>query len=578
MSGALQIPAASSRVAALDREEEALECLSTTQFHGVSRGALVLFFLLTLLAGIVGETGFYAGSRGPWGGAFIDALYRLFPTKGQWASLHSVSDLWHLLPEPRTTRDAEQALDQHAALVKVLRPSIQMILTQHLRAGNEQALVAPDGWLFFRKDWDSVVGPGFLNADQLHKRREQLGIQPDPLVAILDFRRQLAARGIRLLIVPAPVKPVFEGARLVRSSSGQLIQNRSYGSWRQKLADHRIDLFDPSDVLEARMRETGKSQYLQTDTHWAPEGMRAVSEALAGWIREHLEFGPSDGASAMAAGELQHVSNHGDTYALLGLPDTQMLFPKQTVSVLPVHRGAALWKADPTSEVLLLGDSFTNIFSLGSMGWGESAGFAEHLSLALGQPLDVMSRNSDGAFATRGMLQRELAAGRDRLNGKKLVIWEFASRELAFGDWRFLEMTLGEKKTSSYFCPPAPGKRRVWGTVAEMGPISRPGSVPYKEHIVALRLVDVTLDQDGGESAGDCLVYAWSMKEQRLTETASLRVGDRVAFEVCAWDSVAEKFERFQRGELSDASLAVEPSVWGEWIPFRADPSEAGAK
>lgn len=369
MSGALRTPAATSRIAAFDREEEALECLSKTQFHGSSRVALVLGFLLTLLAGVVAETGFYARNGGRWGGAFVEALYPLLPSKAQWASVHSGSDLWRLLPEPRMTREAEQTLDQHAALVKILRPSVQTILTHHLRAGNEQALVAPEGWLFFRKDWDSVVGPSFLNADQHQKRRAQLGIQPDPLVAILDFRRQLEARGIRLLIVPVPVKPVFEGARLVRSASGHLIQNRSYESWRQKLSEHRIDCFDPSDVLETRMRETGTSQYLQTDTHWTPDGMHAVSQALAGWIRANLEFGSLDAGSAMAAGEIQQVRHHGDTYALLGLPDTQTLFPKQTVSVRPVHRGAALWKADPTSEVLLLGDSFTNIFSLGTMGW-----------------------------------------------------------------------------------------------------------------------------------------------------------------------------------------------------------------
>jgi hypothetical protein len=71
------------------------------------------------------------------------------------------------------------------------------------------------------------------------------------------------------------------------------------------------------------------------------------------------------------------------------------------------------------------------------MGWGESAGFAEHLSRALGlRAIDCIVRNSNGAFATREILSQELARGRDRLAGKKLVVWEFAARELAFGDSR----------------------------------------------------------------------------------------------------------------------------------------------
>ena len=66
------------------------------------------------------------------------------------------------------------------------------------------------------------------------------------------------------------------------------------------------------------------------------------------------------------------------------------------------------WQRDPKSEILLLGDSFTNIFSLVNMGWGEGAGLAEHLSLALGLPMDAITRNDAGSFATREMLAKEL--------------------------------------------------------------------------------------------------------------------------------------------------------------------------
>jgi hypothetical protein len=34
------------------------------------------------------------------------------------------------------------------------------------------------------------------------------------------------------------------------------------------------------------------------------------------------------------------------------------------------------------------------------------------------------------------MLAREVATGSDRLAGKRVVIWQFAARELVFGDWR----------------------------------------------------------------------------------------------------------------------------------------------
>ena len=42
--------------------------------------------------------------------------------------------------------------------------------------------------------------------------------------------------------------------------------------------------------------------------------------------------------------------------------------------------------------MLVLGDSFSNIYSLESMGWGDSAGFIEHLGYALARPLDRIVR------------------------------------------------------------------------------------------------------------------------------------------------------------------------------------------
>jgi alginate O-acetyltransferase complex protein AlgJ len=98
----------------------------------------------------------------------------------------------------------------------------------------------------------------------------------------------------------------------------------------------------------------------------------------------------------------------------------------------------------PGAENLIAALSFSNVFSSNALGWGDSAGLAEHLSRALqGRALDCIIRKSDAAFATREVLQRDLARDNDRLAGKKLVVWEFAQRELSSGDWKEMEMSLG---------------------------------------------------------------------------------------------------------------------------------------
>ncbi|MEO6603920.1 MAG: hypothetical protein ABIQ16_28815 [Polyangiaceae bacterium] len=96
-------------------------------------------------------------------------------------------------------------------------------------------------------------------------------------------------------------------------------------------------------------------------------------------------------------------------------------------------------ESDEKAEVLLLGDSFSNIFSLEGMGWGSAAGLGPQLALALQRPVDVIAQNDAGAFATRRTLARELAGDADRLQGKRVVIWEFASRELSAGDWKQID-------------------------------------------------------------------------------------------------------------------------------------------
>ena len=76
------------------------------------------------------------------------------------------------------------------------------------------------------------------------------------------------------------------------------------------------------------------------------------------------------------------------------------------------------------------------------MGWGSHGGLAEHLSFALGRPLDRLSRNDAGASASRRMLVDALIQNPDRLKDKQIVIWQFAERELAVGNWELLSLPL----------------------------------------------------------------------------------------------------------------------------------------
>jgi alginate O-acetyltransferase complex protein AlgJ len=62
---------------------------------------------------------------------------------------------------------------------------------------------------------------------------------------------------------------------------------------------------------------------------------------------------------------------------------------------------------------------------------------AEQLGFELQRPVDRLTRHDAGAWATRAMLADAMQRA-DRLAGKKVVIWEFAVRELSEGDWKII--------------------------------------------------------------------------------------------------------------------------------------------
>jgi alginate O-acetyltransferase complex protein AlgJ len=188
--------------------------------------------------------------------------------------------------------------------------------------------------------------------------------------------------------------------------------------------------------------------------------MKDVARDLATFLETNV---PLDSATPRRqwASTVRQVSRVGDLVDMLGLPPGQTLFPARTITIEEVHAADGTpFEPNPGAAVLLLGDSFCNVFTLGQMGWGEAAGLAPHLARALRAEVDVIAQNDAGAFATRQLLWNELSNPEpdkpDRLWGKKVVIWEFASRELAVGNWKPLRW------------PPAPA------TALPSGPPSLP--------------------------------------------------------------------------------------------------------
>lgn len=457
-------------------------------------------------------------------------------------------------------------------------PRMQVPVTAWLKGGNEDAYCGRDGWLFYRKDIDSLTGRGFLDPDVLAARAaggSELVAppQPDPVKAIVDFRDQLQRRGIALVVVPAPVKPSIypEWYSARYDGRSKPVQNPSFADFKDRLAGEGIPCFDPAPLLVEAKASASKPLYLKTDTHWTPAGMELVAESLAAFVRRTVELAqPAPDRFTAAPRE---VTGRGDIALMLEFPEEWSVFPQETVTVREVRDAVAAWRPDREARVLFLGDSFANIYSLAPMGWGETAGFAEQVSLALGLPLDTITRNDAGSHATREMLALDLQRGTDRLAGKQVVIWEFAARELACGDWKIVPLAAAVNQPATTdvmpedggtFVPATGSPVLVRGVVKAASPAPRPGSVPYKDHVIMVHLGEIEAEEDPAAAGKDAVVFVWSMRDNKPTPAAGWRPGDKVTLRLRPWADVTAKYDAINRSELDDDALLLAEPCWGE--------------
>jgi alginate O-acetyltransferase complex protein AlgJ len=435
----------------------------------------------------------------------------------------------------------EDQLDEQSQVTDLVLPTAQLLLSRYGGVGNAEACIGQDNWLFYRPDVQYLTGEPFL-------------ARSTAAIAVVDeFHDQLAQRGIVLVVVPIPLKPMLHRDKLGADSPPPL-HNASFETWKQALRVKGTLIFDPLEHLTAEY-----FAFLRTDTHWRPQTADLVAEKLAVFLQASGLL--AHRAPLGLVRRSQELTALGDIAIMLRLPDDQAYIAPETVRIEQVltARGE-FWQPTPDADVLLLGDSFSNIFSLDAMHWGEAAGMAEQLSFHLQRPVDAIRRNDEGAIATRRLLSRELARGRDRLTGKTIVVWEFAARELAFGDWAPVQLRL-QAAPPSHFLNLKTGQRQiVRGQIAAISAVPAPGASPYRDHIVTVHLVDLPGPQN------EALVYLRSMIDGELTPAARLRVNDHVQLQLQPWLNVEGQLGALNRSELDDIDVELQEPCWGELI------------
>jgi hypothetical protein len=311
-------------------------------------------------------------------------------------------------PTRANLRVYEKQLESDSLFAQAIRPWIQYSQFVVFGDAGEKVLMGREGWLFYRPDLRYLVEPA---------GRE------DPLRAIVDFRDQLAARGIHLLVVPAPGKPSLYADRLTRRVNGEVVFSPTCGliaSLRQAGVE-TLDLFE----LFGKMRLRPRPCYLLRDTHWSAEAAQAAAEVTAARLRNLGWVAMGDARYEMRR---LLVARHSDIARMTRAPLIEASFPPEQVACEQVIDAATglPYRDDTASPVLVLGDSFLRMYETDEP---RSAGFIAHLARCLRRP--VASIVNDGGAST--LVRQELARRPQLLRGRTVVIWEFVERDIRFG-------------------------------------------------------------------------------------------------------------------------------------------------
>lgn len=361
-----------------------------------------------------------------------------------------VLDIFRQPPTARNLHAYEHSLEDSSLVIKQLRPPMQYLQWRFLDDSGEKAVVGRHGWLFYRPSVRYLTERQASAVD---------GNAADPLPAIRSFRDQLAAGGIRLLIVVVPNKESVYPEMLARQAVAKVLVCERTRRLIDQLDHHGIEHVNLFNVFRrARQAEGAPGSgrlYLAQDSHWSPHGARLAAAAVA---RHVLEGGATSLGNLAYVERSVTVRRRGDLVQMLQVPQIERALESELLNCSQVIQSdTGMPYADaPHSRILILGDSFLRIYEQDEPG---SAGFIAHLARELRQRFTSVV--SDGGASTT--VRRELARRPMLLTNKSLVIWEFAERDIRFGTdgWQIVPLV-----------------RRPPGRPLDTAPMNRTATVP----------------------------------------------------------------------------------------------------
>ena len=345
----------------------------------------------------------------------VPMIWQAIKTPGkEWLELARL--FWDGIPKAEELAAFEATLARESATnIRARRLVSEVLLPLGQSSGD--VIVGRGGFLFYRNDIRLASSPGYAPQPEMkpHSALER------SFVTIAHLDAELKARGIHLIVAPIPPGPTIYPDRVWRGypRSAGPAWPAPVPAWIARLRAAGVDAIDLAPGLFAA-REKGEVWFPQ-DTHWSSLGFDTALSEIADHARPHLPARPPLGYRRDWSPE----PPLGAIFTLTHLPSRWSRWPGAHAT----RPGFRLYEGDQPAppgddeaSVLLVGDSYLDLFPQDNATRGPGAALAYHL----GQPVQLRAKNG----ATPLDVLRDLAAHPERLRGKKVVVWLFAGRFL----------------------------------------------------------------------------------------------------------------------------------------------------
>ena len=384
-----------------------------------------------------------------------------------------------------------------------------------LKEGNRNVRIGKDGWLFLDDAIESLTGQGPFHDEPFPFQKDG----KSPVDAIKRFADQLDNFGARLILVSIPSKAMIYPEKINHNIKGPISHPDAQRLVSELNSLPNLDVLDLTRSLFNLKKD--KKVFLKQDTHWTPEAMEEAAKIIANHIKsmdiniDKVNLNPKQKEGRKAYGDLVEKINIWDG-----------AFNQESVIAKPIKGNTR----DRNSEIILLGDSFTNIYSSNEgLGWGNNAGLPEHIASNVGTPIDVISINGGGATEVRKKLAQRRGSSEDMKN-KKVVIWAITCRDLFLSQEQCIDRNISWENVSFDKRPlekkPTNNKITIRAKLIEKPKIPDPNQTTYKDLLYGADYEIIeTISGKVPEEGKKIAVVNWAFKNRVLLPSANYEIG-----------------------------------------------------